>query len=52
MATYLKQPTATGRADTRLDGVRETVTAVIGDVPRHGDAAVRRYSESFDSCGN
>ncbi|MEI2775022.1 MAG: histidinol dehydrogenase [Tetrasphaera sp.] len=48
MEKHLKTPAVTGGTDPRLAGVRDTVTAVIDDVRRHGDEAVRRYSEQFD----
>lgn len=48
MEKHLKTPAVTGGTDPRLAGVRDTVTAVDHDVRRHGDEAVRRYSEQFD----
>ncbi|HZA05517.1 MAG TPA: histidinol dehydrogenase [Propionibacteriaceae bacterium] len=48
MPTYLKSSAAKEIDDTRLAGVKETVTEVIAEVRRRGDAAVREYSEKFD----
>jgi sulfopropanediol 3-dehydrogenase len=47
MTHYLKEAQPTEQ-DTRLQGVRDTVTQVIADVRERGDAAVREYSEKFD----
>ena len=49
MTTYLKSAPTTDEDRSRLASVRETVTQVITDVREHGDAAVREYSERFDS---
>jgi sulfopropanediol 3-dehydrogenase len=43
----LKARTVTPAADTRQ--VRETVERILADVRERGDAAVREYSERFDS---
>lgn len=48
MPKHLKSPETVGADDSRLDGVKDTVTTVIADVRERGDAAVREYSEKFD----
>ncbi|WP_346011883.1 histidinol dehydrogenase, partial [Streptomyces sp. SID3343] len=49
MAVLLRQPARVARSGDSADAaVRETVAAVVADVRRHGDDAVRRYSEKFD----
>ncbi|AXT84249.1 histidinol dehydrogenase [Aeromicrobium sp. A1-2] len=48
MPKHLKSPATVGADDSRLDGVKDTVTTVIADVRERGDAAVREYSEKFD----
>ncbi|HEY3209534.1 MAG TPA: histidinol dehydrogenase [Actinomycetota bacterium] len=44
---YLKQPIR--QRETITPEIRQTVSRVIADVEREGTAAVRRYSEQFDS---
>ncbi len=46
MAEYVKSPKEKSQAVT--DEIRSTVSTIISDVEREGDAAVRRYSEQFD----
>jgi sulfopropanediol 3-dehydrogenase len=46
MAEYAKAPKEKPRAVT--DEIRATVSRILSDVEREGDAAVRRYSEQFD----
>ena len=46
MAEYLKSPKEKPQAVT--DEIRSTVSSILSDVEREGDAAVRRYSEQFD----
>ena len=48
MATYLKRRIAQEVTDEIERKVRETVQAILADVTRRGDAAVREYSERFD----
>jgi sulfopropanediol 3-dehydrogenase len=48
MATYLKRRIAQEVTDEMERKVRETVQAILGDVKKRGDAAVREYSERFD----
>jgi sulfopropanediol 3-dehydrogenase len=43
---YLKEPRRSPEQVT--DEIRATVSQIIGDVEREGEAAVRRYSERFD----
>ena len=43
---YVKAPKEKPQAVT--DEIRSTVSTIISDVEREGDAAVRRYSERFD----
>lgn len=50
MITYIKSATATTDENLqRAADVRATVEAVIADIGRRGDAAVREYSAKFDS---
>jgi sulfopropanediol 3-dehydrogenase len=49
MAEYLKRAPATTFADRSRSDVAERVKQIIADVRSEGDAAVRRYSEQFDS---
>ena len=46
MAEFVKSPREKPQAVT--DEIRTTVSTIISDVEREGDAAVRRYSEQFD----
>jgi sulfopropanediol 3-dehydrogenase len=46
MVEYLKSPKEKPEAVT--DEIRTTVSTILSDVQREGDAAVRRYSEQFD----
>jgi sulfopropanediol 3-dehydrogenase len=46
MITYLKRAAHEPRVSDPK--VRETVSRILDDVERHGEAAVRRYSERFD----
>ena len=46
MAEFVKSPLEKPQAVT--DEIRTTVSTIISDVEREGDAAVRRYSERFD----
>lgn len=48
MATYLKRRIAQEITDEMERKVRETVQAILADVKKRGDAAVREYSERFD----
>ena len=48
MATYLKRRIAQEITDEMERRVRETVQAILADVRKRGDAAVREYSERFD----
>ena len=48
MATYLKRRIAQEVTDEMERKVRETVQAILADVKKRGDAAVREYSERFD----
>src|SRR5919204_2139793 len=48
MATYLKRRIAQELTDEMDRKVRETVEAILADVKKRGDAAVREYSEKFD----
>ncbi len=48
MATYLKRRIAQEVTDEMERKVRETVQSILADVKKHGDAAVREYSERFD----
>ena len=48
MATYLKRRIAQELTDEMDRKVRETVEAILVDVKKRGDAAVREYSEKFD----
>jgi len=48
MATYLKRRIAQEVTDEMERKVRETVQAILADVRKRGDAAVREYSEKFD----
>ena len=49
MPTYLKAVAQTDQDRERNAGVQATVTEVIADVRARGDAAVREYSEKFDT---
>jgi sulfopropanediol 3-dehydrogenase len=49
MATYLKRGIPREQTEEADRRVRETVEAIIDDVRRRGDAAVRALSEKFDS---
>ena len=44
---YLKKPKYSSEQVT--DEVRQTVSTILSDVERNGEAAVRKYSERFDS---
>ncbi len=44
---YIKKPARS--PDQVTDEVRSTVSQIIADVEREGEAAVRRYSEKFDN---
>ena len=46
MVEYLKSPKE--RPEAVTDEIRTTVSTILSDVQREGDAAVRRYSEQFD----
>ena len=48
MATYLKRRIAQEVTDEMERKVRDTVQAILADVKKRGDAAVREYSEKFD----
>ncbi|WP_213451288.1 histidinol dehydrogenase [Rhizomonospora bruguierae] len=48
MRRYLKTGSGSSADAAAQERVRTTVSAVIGDVRAHGDAAVRAYSEQFD----
>lgn len=48
MPLYLKSAPSKSFTDTAQSDVAERVTAIIADVRSHGDAAVRKYSETFD----
>jgi sulfopropanediol 3-dehydrogenase len=48
MTEYLKAATPISVDSDSFQAVRETVTAVIADVRKRGDAAVREYSQKFD----
>jgi sulfopropanediol 3-dehydrogenase len=48
MATYLKRRIAQEVTDEMERKVRETVQAILADVRKRGDSAVREYSEKFD----
>lgn len=41
------RPAAVNAAE--LEKIRETVSAIIADITENGDAAVRKYSDRFDS---
>ena len=43
--TYLKEAVPAAQVAKDLAGVRQTVTGVIADIRRRGDAAVREYSD-------
>ena len=45
---YIKRRTSEGVAEG-LRAVGQTVSDILGDIRREGDAAVRRYSTNFDS---
>ncbi|MEV0593504.1 histidinol dehydrogenase [Nonomuraea cavernae] len=49
MSQHLKSAIGANQDAARLEAVRTTVTGVIDDVRRRGDAAVRAYSEKFDN---
>ena len=48
MATHLKRRIAAEQTDEMDRKVRATVEAILADVKKRGDAAVREYSEKFD----
>jgi sulfopropanediol 3-dehydrogenase len=48
MATHLKRRIAADVTEEMDRKVRETVEAILGDVRKRGDAAVREYSKKFD----
>jgi sulfopropanediol 3-dehydrogenase len=48
MATHLKRRIAREVTDEIDQKVRQTVEAILADVKKRGDAAVRAYSEQFD----
>src|SRR5690348_508240 len=48
MATILKRRIAQEVTDEMERKVRDTVQAILADVRKRGDAAVREYSEKFD----
>ena len=48
MATHLKRRIAQETTDEMDRKVRATVEAILADVKKRGDAAVREYSEKFD----
>lgn len=48
MAEYLKRRIAKEVTDEMERKVRETVEAILADVKKRGDAAVREYSQKFD----
>ncbi|SDD11944.1 histidinol dehydrogenase [Auraticoccus monumenti] len=48
MPQYLKTGRSKSFLDTAQDEVSQRVRAIIADVRSEGDAAVRRYSETFD----
>jgi sulfopropanediol 3-dehydrogenase len=49
VTTYLKNAADSEQDAAQTAAVRETVTSVIADVRARGDAAVREYSQRFDS---
>jgi sulfopropanediol 3-dehydrogenase len=49
MARHLKKGAAVATKDDHDAKVRETVTAILADVARRGDAAVRELSKKFDN---
>ena len=49
MSIHLKQAVPAAQVAKDLAGVKATVTGVIADIRERGDAAVREYSERFDS---
>src|SRR3712207_6191645 len=48
MSQILKPGQAKSFADSTQDEVARTVSEILADIRRNGDAAVRRYSETFD----
>ena len=44
----LKKSQVRSEEDNR--NLRESVTAIINDVRKNGDAALRQYNEKFDGC--
>ena len=48
MVQYLKQGKTTEQKDEIASSVRATVEAILGDIEKRGDAAVREYSTKFD----
>lgn len=48
MIRFLKQGISAEQDAAEQDGVRRTVEAIIADIARRGDAAVREYSQKFD----
>ncbi|MBA2762871.1 MAG: histidinol dehydrogenase [Segetibacter sp.] len=49
MATFLKQGKSISEIQEADAKVKEVVSSVIKDIETNGDAAVRKYSEKFDS---
>jgi sulfopropanediol 3-dehydrogenase len=49
VSIHLKQAVPAAQVAKDLAGVKATVTGVIADIRERGDAAVREYSERFDS---
>jgi sulfopropanediol 3-dehydrogenase len=48
VAQVLKSGRAKSFADSTQEEVARTVSGILADIRRNGDAAVRRYSETFD----
>ena len=48
MAQYLKHGKSESEQHQVNNQVKETVTGIIAEVEKEGDAAVRRLSEKFD----
>jgi sulfopropanediol 3-dehydrogenase len=51
MATYLKEGISQQEARDQDDKVRGIVEGILAEIEQRGDAAVREYSEQFDSWG-
>lgn len=49
MITHLKKPIAAQTVTAGREAVAETVRGVVADIRERGDAAVRDYSEKFDT---